>query len=250
MANTKSSELSNRFTLAAASSVGLSPTLLEEPTAAFYDALEDRRAVQKLVKQGERVRFSFGNLSMDSHPIHVHGYRFEEVSTDGGTVPKSARRPETTVNVPVGTTRTVELVANEEGDWAFHCHKSHHTMNAMSHDVPNMLGVSQKAELEAKVRELLPGYMAMGEHGMAEHHQMDEMVDELNSTDFSSPGWLVQFKKLKHKAFHHLEDEEHAIFQLAGKVLTEGQKQKFAKDYEAEFATFRLGEMPLSSAES
>jgi manganese oxidase len=47
---------------------------------------------------------------MDSHPIHVHGYAFEEVGTDGGPVPKSARRPETTVNVPVGSTRTVEMV--------------------------------------------------------------------------------------------------------------------------------------------
>jgi len=119
-----------------------------------------------IVKKGERVRFTFGNLSMDSHPIHVHGYRFEEVGTDGGSIPKSARRPETTVNVPVGATRTVELVADVEGDWAFHCHKSHHTMNAMSHEVPNMMGVKQPASLENRVRALLPGYMAMGETGM------------------------------------------------------------------------------------
>jgi len=118
-----------------------------------------------VVKKGDRVRFSFGNLSMDSHPIHVHGYSFEEVGTDGGDVPRSARRPETTVSVPVGSTRTVELVANAEGDWAFHCHKSHHTMNAMSHDLPNMLGVKQ-GSLEDKVRTILPGYMAMGEAGM------------------------------------------------------------------------------------
>lgn len=118
-----------------------------------------------VVKKGERVRVSFGNLSMDSHPIHLHGYDFEEVSTDGGTVPKSARRPETTVHVPTGSTRTIEFVANVEGDWAFHCHKSHHTMNAMSHDIPNLIGVPQ-AGLEQKVRALLPGYMAMGENGM------------------------------------------------------------------------------------
>jgi FtsP/CotA-like multicopper oxidase with cupredoxin domain len=124
-----------------------------------------------IVKKGERVRFSFGNLSMDSHPIHVHGYTFEEVGTDGGLVPRSARRPETTVNVPVGSTRTVELVANVEGDWAFHCHKSHHTMNAMSHDVPNMLGVRQQG-VEDKVRAVLPGYMAMGETGMGNMMEM------------------------------------------------------------------------------
>jgi hypothetical protein len=124
-----------------------------------------------VVKKGERVRFSFGNMSMDSHPIHVHGYAFEEVGTDGGDVPRSARRPETTVNVPVGATRTVELVANEEGDWAFHCHKSHHTMNAMSHDIPNMLGVKQ-GSLEDDVRKILPGYMAMGEKGMGNMMEM------------------------------------------------------------------------------
>jgi len=124
-----------------------------------------------VVKKGERVRFSFGNLTMDSHPIHVHGYTFEEVGTDGGPVPRSARRPETTVNVPVGSTRTVELVANVEGDWSFHCHKSHHTMNAMSHDVPNMIGVKQGA-LEDKVKAILPGYMAMGEKGMGNMMEM------------------------------------------------------------------------------
>jgi len=125
-----------------------------------------------VVKKGERVQFSFGNMSMDSHPIHVHGYAFEEVATDGGVVPKSARRPETTVNVPVGSTRTVEMVANVEGDWAFHCHKSHHTMNAMGHDVPNMLGVEQPKALEDKVKAILPGYMAMGETGMGNMMEM------------------------------------------------------------------------------
>ncbi|MEO7390767.1 MAG: hemerythrin domain-containing protein [Ramlibacter sp.] len=91
--------------------------------------------------------------------------------------------------------------------------------------------------------------MAQARHGMAEHHEMDKLVDELNKTEFSSPGWLAHFKKLHDKVFHHLEDEEHAIFQLAGKVLPESQKNSLAKDYEAEFLTFRLGDMPVSSAE-
>ena len=70
--------------------------------------------------------------------------------------------------VPVGTTRDVEFVADVPGDWAFHCHKSHHTMNGMGHGIPNNLGVNQDG-LEQKMRKLLPGYMAMGEEGMAEH---------------------------------------------------------------------------------
>ena len=131
-----------------------------------------------VVKKGERVRFSFGNLSMDSHPIHVHGYQFEEVATEGGEIPRSARRPMTTIDVPVGTTRTVEMVANVEGDWAFHCHKSHHTMNAMSHELPNMLGVDQ-GSLEAKVRSILPGYMQMGHTGMGDMMEMGHPTNTL-----------------------------------------------------------------------
>jgi hypothetical protein len=118
-----------------------------------------------VVKTGDRVRVRLGNLSMDSHPIHLHGYRFHVTGTDGGKVPPSAYWPETTVNVPVGATRDVEFVADTPGDWIFHCHKSHHTMNVMSHDVPNMIGVKQ-GSAEDKVRKHLPGYMAMGETGM------------------------------------------------------------------------------------
>jgi FtsP/CotA-like multicopper oxidase with cupredoxin domain len=123
-----------------------------------------------VVKKGQRVRIRLANLSMDSHPIHIHGFRFVETGTDGGRIPLSAQNPETTVNVPPGSTRDIEFVADVEGDWSFHCHKTHHAMNQMSHDVPNLTGVSQ-AGVEEKVRQLLPGYMAMGEKGM------DEMTD-------------------------------------------------------------------------
>jgi hypothetical protein len=118
-----------------------------------------------VVKKGDRVRIRLANLSMDSHPIHIHGHHFIVTGTDAGRIPATARWPEVTVNVPVGATRDVEFVASEPGDWAFHCHKSHHTMNAMSHDIPNMVGV-QQGKVEDRVKTLLPGYMAMGDTGM------------------------------------------------------------------------------------
>ncbi len=126
-------------------------------------------AIETMVaRQGERVRIRIGNLSMDEHPIHLHGYVFHVTGTEGGPVPKSAQWPMATVQVPVGTTRDIEFVADHNGDWAFHCHKSHHTMGPMGHDVPNMLGVNQR-DVEARIRRLLPDYMGMGEAGMAEH---------------------------------------------------------------------------------
>ncbi|MEO8020546.1 hemerythrin domain-containing protein [Polaromonas sp.] len=77
-------------------------------------------------------------------------------------------------------------------------------------------------------------------HGIAEHHEMDELVEKLEEIDFSSPAWLAAAKELHHKVFHHLNDEEQGIFQLAGKVLTEAEKLSLAKGYEGEFVSQRV----------
>jgi hypothetical protein len=67
--------------------------------------------------------------------------------------------------------RQIELIADEEGDWAFHCHKSHHTMNAMGHDVPTLIGVDHSGLMQ-KINKLVPDYMVMGERGMADMTEM------------------------------------------------------------------------------
>jgi FtsP/CotA-like multicopper oxidase with cupredoxin domain len=108
-----------------------------------------------VVRRGERVRIRIGNLSAtDHHPIHLHGHSFRVVETDGGTIPEAGRWPETTVLVPVGSTRTVEFVASNPGDWALHCHMTHHTMNQMGHGLPNLVGVDQTAFDEAVLKAL------------------------------------------------------------------------------------------------
>jgi manganese oxidase len=124
------------------------------------------------VRQGDRVRVRIGNLTMTNHPIHMHGYDFKVTCTDGGWVPESARWPETTIDVPVGSIRAYEFDAIYEGDWALHCHKSHHTMNAMGHDVRNFIGARQR-DLAKAVRKLVPDYMPMGSAGMAEMGEME-----------------------------------------------------------------------------
>jgi len=117
-----------------------------------------------VARLGEKVRIRVGNLTMTNHPIHLHGHRFEVAGTDGGWVPPSARWPEVTTDVAVGQMRAIEFVADNPGDWAFHCHKSHHTMNAMGHDVPNMVGVDHSG-VARKINNLVPGYMVMGDRG-------------------------------------------------------------------------------------
>jgi FtsP/CotA-like multicopper oxidase with cupredoxin domain len=129
-----------------------------------------------LAQVGERVRIRFGNLSaMDHHPIHLHGYYFHETETDGGVIPESARRPETTTLVPVGATRTIELLADAPGDWAMHCHMTHHVMNQMGHGIPNMIGVDARG-LDARIRRVLPEYLTMGQHGMGDMAEMGMRV--------------------------------------------------------------------------
>lgn len=120
-----------------------------------------------VARTGDRVRIRVGNVGQDSHPVHLHGHTFKVVATDGGDIPASAQWPETTVLVAPGQTRDFEFIATA-GDWAMHCHRRHHPMNAMSHEVPNLLGVNQDG-LEAQIQGLVPGYMAMGETGMHEH---------------------------------------------------------------------------------
>jgi FtsP/CotA-like multicopper oxidase with cupredoxin domain len=130
-----------------------------------------------VVRRGDRVRVRMGNLTMTSHPIHMHGYHFSVTCTDGGWVQPSARWPETTIDVPVGAMRAFEFDAEYAGDWAIHCHKSHHTMNAMGHDVPNMIGVDHR-RVAKKITTLVPDYMLMGERGMADMAEMEMPLPE------------------------------------------------------------------------
>ncbi|HET8939629.1 MAG TPA: copper oxidase [Polyangiales bacterium] len=141
-----------------------------------------------VVGKGERVRIRLGNLSaMDHHPIHLHGHYFKTVSTDGGDIAESAQWPETTVLVPTGSTRTVEFIADALGDWAMHCHMTHHTMNQMGHDIPVTLGADAK-RINRRVSSLVPEYMTMGQTGMGGMAEMKMPVPENSVPMYGGPG--------------------------------------------------------------
>ncbi len=124
-----------------------------------------------VVNKGDRVRVRVGNLTMTNHPIHMHGYDFEVTCTDGGWVRPEARWPEVSIDIPVGAMRAYEFDAIYPGDWAIHCHKSHHTMNAMGHDVPTFIG-ADKSRLTKMIQKHQPEYMPMGTAGMADMGEM------------------------------------------------------------------------------
>ena len=102
-----------------------------------------------------------------------------------------------------------------------------------------------KAELQAhETAEERHFYMPLMEfdngvdlsrHAIAEHHEMDEMMEELDETEMSSPAWLATAKKLSDKVHHHLKEEEQKFFQMAGKLLDDKQKETLAGQYEKEY---------------
>ena len=76
----------------------------------------------------------------------------------------------------------------------------------------------------------------LSRHALAEHHELDELVETLEQTEMSSPTWLVYAKKLADEVHHHLKEEEHKFFQMSGKILTEQQKTQLAEQYLKDFS--------------
>jgi FtsP/CotA-like multicopper oxidase with cupredoxin domain len=141
-----------------------------------------------VIGRNERVRIRLGNLSaMDHHPIHMHGHYFKLVATDGGDIPESAQFPEATVLVPTGSTRTIEFIADAPGDWAMHCHMTHHTMNQMGHDIPVTIGADGR-RIDRRVSSIVPEYMTMGHTGMGGMSEMKMPIPENSVPMHGGPG--------------------------------------------------------------
>jgi FtsP/CotA-like multicopper oxidase with cupredoxin domain len=118
-----------------------------------------------ICKIGERIRIRIVNLSMDHHPIHMHGHQFSVTGTEGGRIRTTAVQPENTVLVGVAQARDIEFVADNPGDWHLHCHLPHHMMNQMA----SMVGPIMMTRANA----LRPGGMDGG-MGMHEGHALSD----------------------------------------------------------------------------
>ena len=169
-----------------------------------------------ICKTGDKVRIRFANLgATDHHPMHIHGHHFRVTATDGEEIPLSAQWPETTVLVGVGQSRNIEFIADAPGDWALHCHMTHHMMNQMGHEFPNMVGVDP-GDLDKRIQSLLPGYMTMGTTGMAdmgEHAGMMSMPrNSISMKSAAGPfgemsmGGLVTIMKVRDRLNSYNED--------------------------------------------
>lgn len=132
--------------------------------------------------------------------------------------------------------------------------ESHEEQRKMCHQLVNsdpdvntrkQLFKSLRVELEAHaaaeerflycVMMMSDSGLSSSRHALAEHHVIEELVEELTTNDPTKLGWLNQAKTLCDKVHHHLEEEETKFFQLSGKILTEKQKTDLAKQYREDY---------------
>jgi hypothetical protein len=124
-------------------------------------------------KLGERVRVRLINFSpMQHHPVHFHGHTFWLTGTEGGRIPSSAWIPRNNTLVGVAMAQDFEFIANNPGDWIFHCHMVHHMMNHMVRQVgPRVRGMMNAMDYTASFPDA------------------PEAKDVLSETSFQTPGY-------------------------------------------------------------
>lgn len=85
-------------------------------------------ATEKIkVQKGDRVRIRLINISNAAHPMHLHGTDFRIIAEDSH--PLSEPKIINTINVDPGKTFDIDFIADNPGQWVFHCHELHHTEN-------------------------------------------------------------------------------------------------------------------------
>ena len=83
------------------------------------------------------------------------------------------------------------------------------------------------------------GGLDASRHALHEHHEIDELLDDLSVRDKKQAGWIATAKKLSFKVRHHLKEEESKFFQLAGRLLTAPRKKRLAREYTREIVRMR-----------
>lgn len=72
-------------------------------------------------------------------------------------------------------------------------------------------------------------------HALHEHHEIDELVEDLQGLDPAGDAWIDTARELSKKVHHHLREEEKKFFQVSGKILSEAQKARLATQYRKDY---------------
>ena len=83
------------------------------------------------------------------------------------------------------------------------------------------------------------GGLDISRHALHEHHEVDELLEDLSTPNKQQPGWIAIAKKLSFKVRHHLKEEESKFFQLAGRLLSATRKKQLGGRYAREIVRMR-----------
>ncbi|MCG6118570.1 MAG: hemerythrin domain-containing protein [Aquimonas sp.] len=79
------------------------------------------------------------------------------------------------------------------------------------------------------------GGLSASRHALHEHHQIDELIEDLQALDPAGSAWIETAKTLSKKVRHHLREEETKFFQVSGKLLSDSSKQRLAGQYRRDY---------------
>ncbi len=82
------------------------------------------------LKRGDRARVRLANMSMEAHPMHLHGQSFAVLAVNGARYAAPIVKDSVDVEPHMGSV-VLEFTAHNPGDWFFHCHKPMHMDGGM-----------------------------------------------------------------------------------------------------------------------
>lgn len=79
-------------------------------------------------------------------------------------------------------------------------------------------------------------------HSVAEHKELDDLVEKLETYDMSGSQWVQTARDLQERLLHHLEEEELQVFPVAGRALADEDKLALAVQYDDDMERRRSGD--------
>ncbi len=83
------------------------------------------------------------------------------------------------------------------------------------------------------------GGLGVSRHALKEHHDIEELLEELSVAVKSGAAWARKARKLSDEVHHHLDEEESKFFKVAGRMLSTTKKTQLAREYSREIVRMR-----------
>ncbi len=88
------------------------------------------------------------------------------------------------------------------------------------------------------------GGLNSSRHALHEHHEIDELLEQLAVRDKTGSAWLRNAVKLSEEVHHHLREEERKFFQVSGRLIRPRQKRALLRSYERDYARLKRTLLP------